>query len=537
MEIIKEEKPLPYNSVLESKHEYTGPGRKYPRKTFLDGNDNPQEITHELNEISNYIDYSVFSRNQLRFVEKLLKTETYVSNETYIRGPNFFIALDKPKYWNLNNYAILSHNIELATKMTAEMLNSIPDNYSGSMVTKAIDICKKINNYIIPSKIMGNDFVTSVRNFINLNNIMNALGIDYKMEDFMAVGLFCATYNKVISSITYFNPWVQVKKDAGVNTMTPPLNTIGNIKSAEINSTHSYTDNLAKGGKYSDVDDIRTREARDLIGKKSESKSKTKNGKITTKTKTANSYARIYAFPLYSLNILLPVKLMPTAFVKCTNFSSMGSILREAKLAGSILKIPINSILSKLITYNNATKRVSLNVIAKKNEDETITISVKGTIGDQVNLNYYRKVSGVRDHHYVEGTQTDKTTSFNGDAMIKTQPDDATLSEAEELLPKTIYPEPSDGNVKILKNDVKRTDTYYRQARENSLKENLKFRGARMEKNEMTNEMMYYVNGDDGLEMIDASILRYTPDFEFEFYNAKGELVLVNDPTKYTFDL
>ena len=65
-------------SVLDYKNTYGGIPRKYPRQTFSSGGKgNVQEVVHELNEISQYIDYSVFSKNQLRFAEKLVKTKTY----------------------------------------------------------------------------------------------------------------------------------------------------------------------------------------------------------------------------------------------------------------------------------------------------------------------------------------------------------------------------------------------------------------------------------------------------------------------------
>ena len=61
--------------VLETDEEYLEPKRSYPKKTFDDGSEVPDSVLHELSEMPSHIDYSVFSKNQLRFAEKLLLTE------------------------------------------------------------------------------------------------------------------------------------------------------------------------------------------------------------------------------------------------------------------------------------------------------------------------------------------------------------------------------------------------------------------------------------------------------------------------------
>ena len=533
---------LPYESVLETDHIYTGPGRSFPKKTFTDGSDDPEEINHELKEMTKYLDYSVFSKNQLRFVEKLLKTPTYVENETYLRGPNFFISLDKPKYWNLNNYTILTNNIKLACDIVDEMLDSIPGSYKTNTVTTAKTISVKINEYISATNLAGKNFVNFIKGLINYNEIKSTLGFQDNLESYLGIGLFCATYNKVISTLTYFNPWVQVKKDAGVNTMTPPVNTIGNVAAKGVAINHTYEDLLANATKYDGEPEIKDKKDRELKGRKSETKTDTRTGEYTKKSKTTNTYLRIYNFPLYSLNILFPIKLLPTAFITFTKFKDLAMSLRNAKLAGSILKIPISSILSKIVILNESGKRISLNVKAKKEKDNSISVKVTATTGQKFNLKYYRQVMGVRAHHYVEGTQTGTGTTFNAKLLIVEKPDEKVLTQAVEMSPQTVYDEPSNVTLKTLNSDVTSTVSEYRKNRikefnKISLKQELANTKVGYRLNDKTGEEEFVINGDEGTGWVPVDVLRQNSNRKLEFYSVEGSKVFEYDPDKHRFDL
>ena len=54
------------NSVLDTKEIYKAPERSYPKKTFADGKEVPEEVLHEISEMPQHLDYTVFSKNQLR---------------------------------------------------------------------------------------------------------------------------------------------------------------------------------------------------------------------------------------------------------------------------------------------------------------------------------------------------------------------------------------------------------------------------------------------------------------------------------------
>ena len=533
---------LPYVSVLETDHTYTGPGRSFPKKTFTDGSDDPEEINHELKEMTKYLDYSVFSKNQLRFVEKLLKTSTYVENETYLRGPNFFISLDKPKYWNLNNYTILCNNIKLACNIVDEILDSIPGTYKTNTVTTAKTISAKINDYIAATNLAGKNFVNFIKGLINYDEIKSTIGIQDKLESYLGIGLFCATYNKVISTLTYFNPWVQVKKDAGVNTMTPPVNTIGNVAVKGVVINHTYEDLLANATKYNTEAEIKEKKDRELKGKISETKTDTRTGQYTKKSKTTNTYLRIYNFPLYSLNILFPIKLLPTAFITFTKFSDLAMSLRNAKLPGNILKIPISSILSKIVILDESGKRVSLNVKAKKEKDNSISVKVTATTGQKFNLKYYRQVMGVRTHHYVEGTQTGTGTTFSAKLLIEEKPNATVLTQAIEMSPQTVYDEPDNITLKTLNSDVTSSDSEYRKNRikefnKISLKTELANTKVGYRLNQSTGNQEFVVNGDEGTGWVPVDTLRQNSNHIIEFYSKEGSKVFEYDPAKHKFDL
>ena len=427
------------NDVLETDEIYLEPKRSYPKKTFDDGSEVPDSVLHELSEMPSHIDYSVFSKNQLRFTEKLLKTTPYLKYETYIRGPSFFINLDKPKYWNNENYKILVNNIKMACTMAKEILESIPNKYNTTVSQKAASIAEKMANFFDFNYLDGKNFIEQIWNLYDTDTILATLGIDKTFTDIFAVGLFCATYNKVISIITYLNPYVQIKKDAGVNTMTPPKNTADNIKGRE-RMTVNYRNLLLESTETDENADVKEKVGRTLNGKVSI----TVDGDSYGRKRTNNPFIRIYAQPLYSLNILLPIKIAPTFFITLNNYSSLAESLKAAKLPCSILKISITSALSKSIFININNEKITLNVIGKKLGDKIVT-RVTGRIGYDIGLEYYRKLMAVRSFHYFEGTQTGGNSvniSKLNAAILSTEEELNALNQAKNYLYQTINNEP-----------------------------------------------------------------------------------------------
>lgn len=431
--------------VLETDEEYLEPIRSYPKKTFDDGSDVPDSVLHELSEMPSHIDYSVFSKNQLRFAEKLLKTTPYLTNETYIRGPSFFINLDKPKYWNNENYKILVRNIKITCTMVKQILDSIPNKYNTLVSQKAASIASNMSNFFNYDLLDGKNFIEQIWNLYNPDTILTTLGIEKTFTDIFAVGLFCATYNKVISIITYLNPYVQIKKDAGVNTMTPPKNTADNIKGRERMAVNYR--NLLLESTEADTDaDVKEKVGRTLKGKVSI----TVDGESFGRKRTNNPFIRIYAQPLYSLNILLPIKIAPTFFINLNSYSSLAESLKAAKLPCSILKISISSALSKSIFINMSNEKITLNVIGKKVGNKIVT-RVTGRIGYDIGLEYYRKLMAVRSFHYFEGSQTGgNSVEINKlvAAEIKDEELNA-LNQAKNYLYHTINNEPTIDTNKI----------------------------------------------------------------------------------------
>lgn len=532
-----ENKNIP-TSVLDYKNTYGGIPRKYPRQTFNGGGKgNVQEVVHELNEISQYIDYSVFSKNQLRFAEKLVKTKTYFDNETYIRSPNFFISLNKPRYWNINNYMILEKNINLVFDIMKEMIDDIPSTYGSNITEKVKELCKGMSTWIEHKRITSLPFSDGILAFIDLDGIMKELGLQYTYDDFIAAGLFSAMYNKVVSIISYLNPYVQAKKDAGVNTMIPPVTSIDNIIATERNYGERTYKDILLSSKAVVEENIKSKSARTLEDKISEPKERSS----TTKTKvySANSYYKIYAFPLYSLNILLPVKLMPTAFVTTSKFGTLINIIKDAKLAGSIMRIPISSILSKLIILNKSGNRVFVNLKIKKNASTgNNEVSVNATTGDVYNLAYFRKVMGIKPMHYVEGTQIDnvndvKNIKFNGKPLVATSVNAQVLKQAEDLLPKFKNDEPTLNEFKTINNDyIKSGPSKYYEKKQKSLLQNLIVNDAYINNNE------YMITTKNGPQKVRANDLKpYAGKTKIQFCDDQGNIVFVYDPTNHNFDL
>ena len=254
-----------------------------------------------------------------------------------------------------------------------------------------------------------------------------------------------------------------------------------------------------------------------------------------TTTHTANSYYKLIAFPLYSLNILLPVKLMPTMFVKTKNFPAIGEDLKNAKLAGSILRIPISSILSKLITLNEGEKRILLNLITKKDDKGNIISKVKATIGDIYNLSYYKKVMGVRTYHYLEGTQNGATNQINATLLTSINSDQSTLQEAINMLPQMKKAEENIPTYKGINSQINSGPTERYKARTRNLRENLIANNAYIKDNG-SNET-YMVNTNMGPQIVTEDQLRNMTNSVINFTDPYGNIVFTYKPGYHNFDL
>lgn len=539
--------------VLETDEEYLEPIRSYPKKTFDDGSDVPDSVLHELSEMPSHIDYSVFSKNQLRFAEKLLKTTPYLTNETYIRGPSFFINLDKPKYWNNENYKILVRNIKITCTMVKQILDSIPNKYNTLVSQKAASIASNMSNFFNYDLLDGKNFIEQIWNLYNPDTILTTLGIEKTFTDIFAVGLFCATYNKVISIITYLNPYVQIKKDAGVNTMTPPKNTADNIRGRERMAVNYR--NLLLESTEADTDaDVKEKVGRTLKGKVSI----TVDGESFGRKRTNNPFIRIYAQPLYSLNILLPIKIAPTFFINLNSYSSLAESLKAAKLPCSILKISISSALSKSIFINMSNEKITLNVIGKKVGNKIVT-RVTGRIGYDIGLEYYRKLMAVRSFHYFEGSQTGgNSVEINKlvAAEIKDEELNA-LNQAKNYLYQTINNEPTIDTNKIpfakakyklnkinnIQNPIVPEETYEDKEMEQVKEKVQNLRTALMKaginSTKIQGQMKYLVKyrGAHGAEYQTWSQIRMHQYEDIIFYDYKdSKKKLTYKPNKYVFE-
>ena len=185
--------------------------------------------------------------------------------------------------------------------------------------------------------------------------------------------------------------------------------------------------------------DVKEKVGRTLKGKVSV----TVDGESFGRKRTNNPFIRVYAQPLYSLNILLPIKIAPTFFINLNNYPSLAESLKAVKLPCSILKISITSALSKSIFINMSNEKITLNVIGKKVGNKIVT-RVTGRIGYDIGLEYYRKLMAVRSFHYFEGAQTGgNSVEINKlvAAEIKDEELNA-LNQAKNYLYQTINNEP-----------------------------------------------------------------------------------------------
>ena len=437
---------------------YSGPQRTYPRKTFNGGADEPNVVKEELLQIPDYIDYSVFTKNQLRMAELIFNGSTYKTKENYIRSQNFFINLNRPRYWNYTNVVLLFNNITIVLDIVNEIFTnlktSMSTSKSGFIVNdEIIKILTSLKNTFSTTSIPKKDLITYLLGLGDKSNVLkNIFGKEaktYNFKSFAALNTILATYAKVVSILTYVNPYVLVKKDSGVNSMTPP-STIHNLKfpaGSKVQSNAPISKFLEADVETNFEKDaiISTPASRTIIGKTTDSQKV--EGKITKKTQ--NSIVRLLHFPCYSLNILLPITLSPILIIDVEldseamgndleKFKDLRTYLAELKVIGSYLKIGINSLLSKIYLLDLLSNRYYLNIILKKGVDKKENAVVKLTKGDEVNILYYQKLLAFDSRRCILegkfGAKGDITFEYMTPGTLTEQNDIDALKEAKTLM-------------------------------------------------------------------------------------------------------
>lgn len=399
---------------------YEGPDRDYPKKTFKDGVEKPTNVLREITEIPRYLDYTVFSKNQLRLAEKIFKTQTYINNETYIRSKNFFIKLNKPGYWHKTNISVLFDNINTVFDIESDVINQLKT-----------DDTKLFN---LPAAKNIESIITRFKNdFFNLANIANYDGdyIKYLKEltsykycitklfdlssetipidfaDIAALGVVLALYNKIVSILSYVNPYVMVQKDSGVNTMSPP-----SFKGSNLNNLYKgMRDNLE-----ANLDSENLSETFTVGEKKNRKVNAFKSGeKKLPDSYRKNPLIRLIQYPLYSLNILLPSTIAPVFFMKIDitsrqSFKEITKVMATTRVLGRYLKINNSSFYSKVIWLEstNDTKKLSVKIKITKEKIDLIVYRA-----GESNIKYYKDlIYYVENHVFCYGTLA-YTGSYN----------------------------------------------------------------------------------------------------------------------------
>lgn len=362
---------------MQLKQSISGPDRKYPKKTFNSGEDGATNtVLGELLEMPNYLDYSVFSKNQLRFAEKVFKTDAYIKNEKHIRGKNMFLKLNKPQYWNKTNIYLLFDSIGIVFDIVAEVLTEAY-NMKINSNSKISDLAKSTKevldgfvNYFVHLRrgIEANkDIIGFLKQYTAPDSlatlILNSKGNAYIAgTHILAMGIILATYAKVVSILTYVNPYVLVRKDSGVDTIKAPkiiydaVTVPGGIKINYKNK--SAYENFEANVNNVDIDGtIRTKPMKTLnIHTTTETGTKTN----TSKTYSKNPLIRLNQFPMYSLDIIFPLKIAPYIITMGKNFNEFYKNIIPwiipVKLICSVLKISFESVISKFNTCDNDTK-------------------------------------------------------------------------------------------------------------------------------------------------------------------------------------
>lgn len=445
---------------------YNGPERSYPRKTFESGEKNPAIVREELLQIPQYLDYTVFSKNQLRFAERLFRTSTYIAQENYIRSENFFIKLDKPRYWNYDNVCVLFKNIRIVLEIVDEMFKDVVSDSNITVGKNSINavttIIGNLKKGFAESAIKQNDFINYLKGLSSSDSIDSIFfnkgyvdivtdgpqGTKVKTGSFsintayiFAAQIVITIYAKVVSILTYINPYVLVKKDSGVNTITPPTLKNKNISIPRKERTVVE----GKLSKFMDLDMTKYDENVEYEDQKLKSvtprikDSKTGTGKISREI--SNPYIRLIQFPCYSLNILLPITIAPVVFIyteaNYLDFKVVSSYIAEIKVIGSYFKINVNSFLSKLVFYDKDKNRCSPNLVFFKDANDNEKVKLKMKKGKKINSDYYGLLKAIAPQHaYYDGViQQQSTVLQNYKAKELTPEEQNALTDAEKYIP------------------------------------------------------------------------------------------------------
>lgn len=424
---------------MQLKQSISGPDRKYPKKTFNSGEDGATNtVLGELLEMPNYLDYSVFSKNQLRFAEKVFKTDTYIKNENHIRGKNMFLKLNKPQYWNKTNIYLLFDSIGIVFDIVGEVLTEAY-NMKMNSNSKMPDLAKSTKevldgfvNYFIHLRrgIEANkDIIGFLKQYTAPDSlatlILNSKGNAYISGTYiLAMGIIIATYAKVVSILTYVNPYVLVRKDSGVDSIKAPkiiYDAVTLPEGIRINyKNKSAYENFEANVKNVDIDGtIKTKPLKTLnIHTTTETGTKTN----TSKTYSKNPLIRLNQFPMYSLDIIFPLKIAPYIITMGKDFNQFYKNIIPwiipVKLICSVLKISFDSVLSKFNTCDNDTKlRIKPSYSIKTiNHEKRLQVKLQ-YLRTPINTRYILDViANCTSHPYVLGTLV---TEANGSFGVR----------------------------------------------------------------------------------------------------------------------
>ena len=385
---------------------YKGPKSDYPKKTFNDGADRPTNVLREITEIPNYLDYTVFSKNQLRLAEKIFKTNTYTSNETYIRSQNFFIKLNRPGYWHKTNLDVLFKNINIVFDIMKEIITQLSTDDKRLFILPAAKNISAIitrfkDNFFNLSNIADDngDYIAYLKKLTDydycIKNLFNvATGLtEINFSDIAALGVILALYNKIVSILSYVNPYVMVQKDSGVNSMVPP-----SFRGSNLDNYHKkMRDNLAENieeDKISELLVVQPKNKRKVNAFKS-------NEKKLPDSYKKNPIIRLIQYPLYSLNILLPVTIAPVFFMKLnlraeTSYKEITKVIATTRVLARYLKINNSSFYSKVIWLDSASdeNRLLVKVVITKDKINLV-INRNGSS----NIKYYKDLIYYVENH------------------------------------------------------------------------------------------------------------------------------------------
>ena len=386
----------------------------------------------------NYLDYSVFSKNQLRFAEKVFKTDTYIKNENHIRGKNMFLKLNKPQYWNKTNIYLLFDSIGIVFDIVGEVLTEAY-NMKMNSNSKMPDLAKSTKevldgfvNYFIHLRrgIEANkDIIGFLKQYTAPDSlatlILNTKGNAYISGTLiLAMGIIIATYAKVVSILTYVNPYVLVRKDSGVDSIKAPkiiYDAVTLPEGIRINyKNKSAYENFEPNVKNVDIDGtIKTKPLKTLnIHTTTETGTKTN----TSKTYSKNPLIRLNQFPMYSLDIIFPLKIAPYIITMGKDFNQFYKNIIPwiipVKLICSVLKISFDSVLSKFNTCDNDTKlRIKPSYSIKTiNHEKRLQVKLQ-YLRTPINTRYILDViANCTSHPYVLGTLV---TEANGSFGVR----------------------------------------------------------------------------------------------------------------------